>query len=111
MLRLRMPEPSRPLRIAIDRARGTKGRTTCPRGGSFTGTFAHVRTIDRAAARGTSARAAAAAAKAGKTPTRSVALDIQLAPALYRITVRARTSAGRWSQPKRRFLRVLSPRA
>jgi hypothetical protein len=45
----------------------------------------------------------AAAAVGGR-----VTLNLRLAPALYRITVRARLDGNRLSRPVRRFMRVLS---
>lgn len=88
------------VRVRVERALGTGGRERCPaRNGSgrFTGRFRTVATV-----REVRTQAAAAAL------ARRVTLRLRLQPALYRITVRAFTSSGRLSPPKRRYLRVLT---
>ena len=112
---------SGPLRVRVERAVGTAGRATCPPAGGrgrFDGryrTVANRRVDGRAAAAHASAPAArrsaravqAAGGAASAALPRTVALRLRLAPALYRITV----TAGGGSTPRRRFLRVLAPRA
>lgn len=90
-----------PLVITVERALGTGGLARCPearRPRRFTGRF---RTVARLRAGDSKAVAA--------TVARRVTLRLRLAPALYRITVRARTETG-LSAPARRYLRVLAPR-
>lgn len=95
-----------PVQVRVERALGTRGRDRCPSAGGrgrFDGRFRTVATVRReVGAAGTAAHAAAF--------TRRLTLDLQLEPALYRITVRAALPGGKLSSPKRRFLRVLAPR-
>jgi hypothetical protein len=97
-LALRMARPA-PVRLRIDRAVGSKARSTCPTRGKprrFTGRFRTVKTYARARTRPVAAAV-----------TRRVTLNLRLAPGLYRITARAHTPGGGLSKPKRRFVRVL----
>jgi hypothetical protein len=97
-LSLRMARPG-PVHVRIDRAVGTKARTACPTRGKprrFTGRYSTVKTYMRLR---TQPLAAAV--------SRRLTLNPRLRPGLYRITVRAHTSDGKLSKPKRRFVRVL----
>ena len=83
------------IRIRIDRAVGSRGRSSCPtrrraRDHGVT-RYRRVRVVPRAAATAVKHR---------------VMLDLRLAPGLYRITVRALLDDGRLSRPVRRYLRV-----
>ena len=89
-----------PVQVEIDRARGTKGRETCPRPSRtrhFPGTLMQADEVKHV-----STRPAAAAV------SRRVTLGVRLAPGLYRITVRAYTGKRTLSQPARRWVRVLN---
>jgi uncharacterized protein YkvS len=97
-LALRMARPA-PVQLRIERAVGTKARSTCPTRGKprrFTGRFRTVKTYARARTRPVAAAV-----------TRRITLNLRLVPGLYRITARAHTPGGRLSKPKRRFVRVL----
>jgi large repetitive protein len=96
---MRLAEPGA-LQIRIDRAVGSKGRSTCPRASRPVNRrntpFQPVTTV-----RPASAEASAAAL------TRRVVLKLRLTPGLYRISVRVRMDDNRLSRPVRRFLRVV----
>jgi len=98
-LSMRLAQPG-PVHVRIERAVGSKALRKCPRpssGRRFTGRFRTVATLKRAPT-----RSAAAAAV-----PRRVTLNLRLAPAYYRITVRAYLDADRLSRPVRANLRVL----
>ena len=97
-LRLRTAQAGA-VRVRVERALGTKGRERCPAAGGRGRFDGRYRTVARLRDVRTQAAAAALA--------RRLTLHLRLEPALYRITVRAVTSSGRLSPPKRRFLRVL----
>ncbi len=81
-LRLLLARPM-PVQVKIDRALGTKGRSTCPRPSRmrhFPGAFKQVDEVERTSTRPTIAAV-----------SRRLTLGVRLAPGLYRITVRAHT--------------------
>lgn len=88
------------VRVRVERALGTAGRERCPAAGGSGRFDGRYRTVARLREVRTQAAAAALA--------RRLTLRLRLRPALYRITVRAYTSSGRLSPPKRRYLRVLT---
>jgi subtilisin-like proprotein convertase family protein len=88
---MRLAEPG-PVRVGIDRAVGSRARSTCPRANPERNQrYRRVATFRRV----TTVRAQAAAV------TRRVALDLRLRPGLYRLTVSVGDSS------LRRFLRVV----
>lgn len=101
-LRLGLSRPA-PVRIQVARAVGTRGMTRCPRVGSpgrFSGRFAVAATFTR----GSGGMRAGAPGSA----SREHVLTMNLAPALYRITVRPHRGDGRLGPPRHRYLRVLA---
>jgi hypothetical protein len=122
-LRLRLTRPAR-VRIEVARAVGTGGLTRCPRrggSGTFDGELAPAGTFTRGEAAAATRPPAASGAGTG-APSAGAATDVRtvtvarrwtvslrLRPALYRITVRPYTGAGRLGRPVHRWLRVLAP--
>jgi hypothetical protein len=101
-LRLRLADLG-PVHVRIERAIGTGALRRCPkpsRTRHFGGRFQLVKSPSRM-------RPQAVAAVLSGQHT----LSLRLTPGLYRITVRAYTASGRLSDPRRRFLRVLTPHA
>jgi hypothetical protein len=83
---------SGPVRVRVDRAVGSRGRSSCPRANPGRNLrFRRVATFRKV----TRVRAQTAAAR------RRVELDLRLRPGLYRLTVRAGDTS------LRRFLRVV----
>ena len=98
-LRLLLARPM-PVQVKIDRALGTKGRSTCPRPSRmrhFPGELKQVDEVERTSTRPTIAAV-----------SRRLTLGVRLAPGLYRLTVRAHTGKGKLSHRARRWVRVLS---
>jgi hypothetical protein len=84
------------VRVRVDRAVGSRGRSSCPRANPVRNQrFRRVATF-RPVAR----------VRAASVP-REVMLDLRLRPGLYRLTVRVLLEDGRVSPPARRFLRVV----
>jgi hypothetical protein len=101
-LRLRLADLG-PVQVRIERAVGTGALRSCPkpsRTRHFGGRFQPIKSPSRM-------RPQAVAAVLSGQHT----LSLRLTPGLYRITVRAYTASGRLSDPRRRFLRVLTPSA
>lgn len=99
-LRLRMRDAG-PLRVRVERARGTGGLRRCPApkpSRHFGGTFKAVKTLPRVATR-----------RAGAPSARRATLRLRLSPGLYRITVRGHRPNGRLTRPLQRYIRVLTP--
>ncbi len=84
------------VRVRVDRAVGSRGRTTCPRANPDRN-----QRYRRVASFRPVAKVRAAAVP------RQVMLDLRLRPGLYRLTVRVQLEDGRLSPPVRRFLRVV----
>jgi Tol biopolymer transport system component len=85
------------VRVRIDRAIGSRGRSSCP-------TRRRARDHDHGVTR--YRRVAVVPRAAATAVAHRVMLDLRLRPGLYRITVRAVLDGGRLSRPVRRWLRV-----
>ena len=85
------------VRVRVDRAIGSRGRSSCPRANPKRNQrFRRVATFRPVA----KVRAAAV--------PKQVTLDLRLRPGLYRLTVRVQLEDGTLSPPARQFLRVVS---
>ena len=84
------------VRVRVDRAVGSRGRTTCPRANPERN-----QRYRRVASFRPVAKVRAAAVP------RQVMLDLRLRPGLYRLTARVQLADGTLSPPARRFLRVV----
>ena len=92
---MRLGQPGA-VRVRVDRAVGSRGRSSCPRANPERN-----QRYRRVASFRPVAKVRAAAVP------RRVVLDLDLTPGLYRLTVRVQQADGRLSPPVRRFLRVV----